>query len=458
MDAAYSFAKNFIKTEYESVPSNSVEVVKKHTLDLLGVALAGSSKPGIKELNELYTGWGGKEESTVICMGSRMPAPHAAQINATMGHALDYDDTHDLAVMHPSVIAVPTCLAMSEYIGGLNGRRYIAAAAAAMDMICRLGLATTSPLKAAWHLTTLNGFMTAAATAGSILGLNEQGIVNAIGIGYHQASGNGQCVLDGTLTKRMGPGFAVRGGIMAALMAQKGITGAENCFEGEYGLFKLYHNGFYNSKALTADIGTYFECANISIKPYPCCRGVHAYIDAAEKMVKEHYLQPGDIARITIICSKVHDQVLCSPLEVKCNPRNLVDAQFSTPWGVAAVIAEGKVSLEHFTEAAIHNSRIKQISARIRVEIEDNPAITHVIEPGKVRITTTDGRSYYQQIDHALGSPQWPLSYERCAEKFLDCALYSARPIPQKNLKQVINLIRHLETVQDVRDIIRLLS
>lgn len=458
MDATFLFAQNFLKSNYSNIPENAVEVVKKHTLDILGVALAGSSKQGVKEALELYSEWSGRPEGTVICFGKKLPVVYAAQINATMGHALDYDDTHDLAVIHPSVIVIPTCFAMAEFTGELSGRDFIAIAATGMDMICRLGLATTSPKKAAWHLTTLYGFITAAAIAGKILGLGEEGMINAMGIAYHQACGNGQCVLDGALTKRMGPGFAVNGGITAALMAKRGITGARNSIEGQFGLYNMYHNGIYDRNALVQNIGTVYEGVNTSIKPYPCCRGIHAYIDAAKDIVDKYNLKPADIEKIIIVCSKVHNQVLCSPLEVKIRPNNIVDAQFSTPWGIATIIAEKRVSLDHFTETAIRNTNILEVAQKIKVEIEDNPAITHVIEPGKVKIITTDGKSYYSKKEYALGSPQSPLNYEQCAEKFFNCSSYAVKQLPKKNLNKVVELIRDLENVNDVRQIVRLLS
>ena len=96
MDASYGFAKNFINAKFEDIPKDAVEITRREILDILGVALGGSGKPGVKELLDLYTEWGGKEESTVFCYGNKLPAPNAVQVNATMSHALDYDDTGDL--------------------------------------------------------------------------------------------------------------------------------------------------------------------------------------------------------------------------------------------------------------------------------------------------------------------------------------------------------------------------
>jgi len=461
MDAAYSFAKNFVRTDYEDIPQDAAEATKKLTLDFLGVALAGSSKPGVQELLELIAEWGGNEESTIFCSGRKVPAPHAAQMNSTMGHALDYDDTHDTAIIHSTVIAVPTCLAVAEHRGKLSGREFITAATLGIDMICRIGLASkldTRSIKLGWHLTSLYGYMTTAGIAGRILGLGEDGIVNAFGIAYHQNAGNGQCVLDGALTKRMGPGFATRGGIVAALMAEKGITGAKNSLEGKYGLFNLYHDGNYDAKALTADLGKHFEGINVSIKPYPCCRFIHSFIDSTLAIVKEHNISAKDVAEIMLTCGEGAYNVVGSPIEVKRKPQTLVDAQFSLPWGVATAIVKRKVTMEHFTEAAIHSADILEVSSKIELEPDSSLGHTSLTAPAIVKIVTKSGETYSEQAEHPLGSPQRPLTFDQCAEKFKDCASYAVKKLPDKNLDGVVELVRQLEKVEDVREIIELLG
>ena len=106
----------------------------------------------------------------------KVPAPNAAHVNATMVHALDYDDVHEAAVMHPGVIAIPTAMALAERKGSLSGKELITIVALGSDIMCRLGLSTTpgrSPIEVGWHQTTLFGFMGAAAVAGRTLGLTE---------------------------------------------------------------------------------------------------------------------------------------------------------------------------------------------------------------------------------------------------------------------------------------------
>jgi 2-methylcitrate dehydratase PrpD len=457
MDATYLFAKNLANIRYEDLPTEVVEATKKQILDLLGVTLGGFSKPGPKELREIVREWGGKEESSIIGCKQKVPAPNAAHVNATMAHALDYDDVHETAIMHSGVAVIPTCMAMAERRGNVSGKEIITAIALGVDMMCRLALATTPgtrPLNTGWHLTTLYGFLGAAGTAGRMLGLSEEGLVNAMGIAYHQCSGNGQCVIDGALTKRMGPGFSVKGGITAALLAEKSVTGAKNCLEGEMGLYKLYHRGNYDSKTLTKNLGKTFEGINVAIKPYPCCRGVHPAIDAALALIDERNIKSANVQKIKLSVSEGHYQLLCEPEEAKLNPRNPVDAQFSIPWGVATAILWKKVNLEDFTDKAIKNKDILDLTKKMSIKIDSALNRPVNIEPTRVEITTTQGNVYSKEVAHPLGSLERPMSFDDCATKFRDCA----KQLSKEHTDRVIEFIGQLEQMADIKKLINLLS
>lgn len=474
MNAIERFAKNFIQLQYEDLPQEAIEMAKKEVLDLIGVAIAGFSAPGVKELLEIITDWGGKKESQIILSSQKVPAPMAAQVNATMAHALDYDDVHDPAVMHPGVVIIPTCLAMAERRGQVDGREFITAVVLGVDMICRLALAVwpgydpSSPekmekgfqserVKQGWHLTTLMGHLASAGAAGRLLALDEDRMIHAFGIAYHQCSGNLQCRIEGAHTKRMGPGFAARSGIVSALMAEKGITGVKNCLEGEQGLYRMYFQGGYHSNSLIKDLGTYFEGLNVSIKPYPCCRGIHTYIDATLGLIQEQKVRPEEVEEIRLFSDEGGYYALCMPLETRIRPRNSVEAQFSIPWGVATALAKGKVGMEHFTESAIQDREILDVAEKIRVEIDHRLDRADRIPPAKIEIKTRQGQVFLKQVDSPLGSPERPMSFDDCVRKFKDCILQSPKRISERRIERMIEFIGEMEEVEDVGEIMKLL-
>ncbi|NLL38532.1 MAG: MmgE/PrpD family protein [Clostridiales bacterium] len=459
MDASYLFVRNFMNTEYEKLSRKAVEETKKQVLDFVAVAVGGYSQAGARQVRELAIEWGGAAQSTIIGCGTKVPAPMAAQANSSMAHSLDFDDVHEAAIMHPGVITIPTSLAVAELTGGLSGKDLICTIAVGGDMISRMGLATRPGQnihKYGWHFTTLNGFMVSAAVAGWLLGLDEEGMLSAIGIGYHQASGNGQAVKDGALTKRLGPGFGVRGGIMAALLAQKGVTGAKNSLEGVSGYYSVYHMGEYSRDILVGELGERFECENISIKPYPCCRGTHPTIDAALKLTNENRIDAKDVESIKIWCGKGTLGLLGEPLEVKARPRNFVDSQFSLAWGCAAAIVKKRVTLGCFTEEAIKDKDILDVAAKISVE-NDPRFDTGGLEPVRMRIRTKDGKTYETLAETATGSPEKPATFDECIEKLRDCIEFSGNKLSGQSADRLIEMISRLEDVEDIRELINLL-
>ena len=474
MDAIQLFAKNFIATRFEDLPRDVAEVTKKEVLDMLGAALAGTASPGMKDIVDMVMDWGGKEKSSVICRGRKVPAPMAAQANANVGHALDFDDVHDLAVMHPAVVMVPTCMAVAESLGGVNGRDFINAVAIGVDMICRLALAAwpgydpmvpetrnkafqSERVKAGWHFTTLMGYLASAGGAGKLLGLDEDRMVNAFGIAYHQCAGNHQGRDDGTHTKRLGPGFAARAGVASALMAQKGITGAKNSLEGHMGLYKMFFQGGYDRETLIRDLGSLFEGVNVSFKPYPCCRGTHPSIDAMLGLVEAHGIRLEDVKEIRVFVDAGGHQMLSSPLEVKTKPRTPVDAQFSIPWGVATALAKGRVSMEDYTDAAIKSADILETASKINVVLDHSLDVADKIPSGKVEVVTKGGQTYANRVDYPLGSPERPMTFDDCAGKFMNCASHGATSVPREQLERVIELTRQMEKMENVGEIMALL-
>jgi 2-methylcitrate dehydratase PrpD len=461
MDATYEFVQNFVKMTFEDLPEEVVEITKKEVLDTLAVAVAGFGQPGPKELLDMVQEWGGKEEATVVGCKQKVPAPNAAQVNATLIHTRDYDDVHEQAVMHPGVATIPPVLAIAELKGGLDGKEFITAVALGVDMICRLGLGTRpgiSPIQTGWHFTALYGYPTAALTAGRALGLDEEKMVNAFGIAYHQCSGNGQCTIDGALTKRMGPGFSVRGGVTAALLAQRGVTGAKNCLEGECGLFKVYHHGEYDRQILTHDLGSFFEGINVSIKPYPCCRGVHPSIDATLAIKAKHDINPKEIKEILFATGAANYKLLCTPFEAKVRPRNPVDAQFSIPWGIATTLAKGRVTMGDYTPEAITNNDVLELTGKLKAEVDhslDNP---RGIEPARVKVTMKNGDAFAEEVQLALGTPRRPMSFDDCVKKFEDIVSFTGGWMKEKNVKKAIEFVANLEKMKDVTKLIGLFT
>lgn len=100
-DAAFEFADNAANLSYKDIPADVAEVTKKNILDVVAVTIVGSSVGmGCREIVELVKEGGGKEESTILGFGDKVPSWMAAFANGSMAHALDYDDTLDDGATH----------------------------------------------------------------------------------------------------------------------------------------------------------------------------------------------------------------------------------------------------------------------------------------------------------------------------------------------------------------------
>lgn len=459
MDASQLFAQNFFDVKFEDLSEKAVDETKKQVLDLIGVAVGGYGQAGAKETRELTIELGGAPQATIFGCGVKVPAPAAAQVNASAVHSLDFDDVHEAAIMHPGVITIPTALAVGEYTGKLSGKDLIQVISVGGDMISRMGLATRPGENIhayGWHFTTLNGFMTSAAVASKIMGFDLQKMIYAIGIAYHQSGGNGQPVKDGVLTKRLGPGFSVRGGIYAAMLAGKGVTGAINSMEGAAGYYKVYHGNSYSRDILVGDLGKRNESENISIKPYPCCRGTHPSADAALSLVRDYAIEADNVESIEIFCGEGTMGLLGVPLETKAKPRNTVDSQFSLAWCCASAIATKRVTLSSFTESAIQDKKILDLASRIKVTY-DSKYDTGGLEPVRITVNLKDGKTHTAEALTATGSPERPVSFDGCVDKFLGCNEFSAYPMPSENADKIIEAVKSLEKMDDISTLMKLL-
>jgi len=460
LDASNLFAKNFYDVKYEDLSEKAIEETKKQVLDYIGVAIGGYGQAGAAETRELAIEWGGAPQSTIIGCGIKVPAPAAAQANASMVHSLDFDDVHEAAIMHPGVVTISSALAAGEYAGKLSGKELIRNVAVGGDMICRMGLAT-HPGKDihqfGWHFTSINGYMTSAAVASCVMGLDMEKMIYAIGLAYHQSSGNGQAVKDSALTKRLGPGFAVRGGLASAMLAQRGVTGAVNSMEGVNGYYKVYHGGDYSQEILLGDLGKRFECEETSIKPYPCCRGTHPSADAALSLVRDYGVKVEDIESIEIFCGKGTLGLLGEPLEVKAKPRTVVDSQFSLAWVCATGLVKNRVSLASFTDESIHDPEILDVAAKVKVTW-DAKYDTGGLEPVRIEVAMKDGRAYSVEKLTATGSPEQPVSFDGCIEKFYGCVDFSTLDIKRDKADKIVETVLSLDKLGDIGDLIKLLS
>lgn len=451
-DAIYALVDYCLNTQYEALPAAVVEATKVQILDTVAVTLPALNADGIRQLFSWAQDTGGKAESLVLGTKVRLPAEVALRLNASMAATLEFDDTYEPSLMHASCVTVPTALATADLVKGVSGKELITAVALGTDIACRLSRAGSpglSPFIVGWDPTPMYGILAAAMVAGRLLGLTQKQMVAAVGLAYHQMSGNAQASVDGTLAKRLGAGFASYGGLMSARLAKHGVFGSDNVLEGFKGLFKQYHGGKFSKESLLGGLGTQFAGLDIAPKPYPSCRGGHVAIDGTLELVKTHNILPEQVEKVTIYSPPGEMMLLGAPIEKKRNPKTIVEAQFSNPWMVAVAIQDREVSLRHFTDQALQRADLKALTQRM-FTVEDKGLVRPDGGPGfaRVEIQTRDGKTYLKEVNYAKGDPKNPMSPAEYEKKFYECT--DAAKMKRVQAQQLLKRLQKLEAEKNV--------
>ncbi|MBN1847081.1 MAG: MmgE/PrpD family protein [Deltaproteobacteria bacterium] len=466
-DASFDLAEYIVNTNYPNLSSEIIEMTRRGILDTVGVTMAASTlDPVAKEIINLVKEGGGTEESSILSFGGKVPCWMAAFANGAMGHMVDYDDMHMLGKTHPSITTVLPGLAVAERLGNVSGKDFISAVALGNDIIIRLGRAITlSPqgrdewtMDKGWFATQLFGFISATVTAGKLLGLTADQMVNAIGIAYAQLSGNRQMGTGlATETRAIQAAWTGKGGVLSALLAQRGVTGSRDSFEGKYGLFKVYLQAEPDRDSLVGELGSRFDGINTQFKPWPACGGTHSSIYSTIELMRENNIKQDEISGIKIIGGSPHVQLLSEPIESKRRPKEAIDAKYSVPFTVAIAAVKGNVTLKDYTPDGLKDASVLEMADKISYEyLPDIAEKRKEVQP-VIEITTKNGKIFSRQDDVVYGSPEKPVSKESLLKKFKDCISFSVKSIPEKNIEKFIDQVEVLEEVKDMSNIIRLL-
>jgi len=459
-DFAVVLARFACALSTQRLPASAIAAAKANVFDTLACAAAGSSAAAVGETRELALEWAGSPQATILAFGDKVPAHHAAWVNGTMAHARDYDDTHDAAVLHAGVTVVPAALAAAEWRGGVPGRDLIAAVAAGLETVCRLGVATRiGIIESGFIYTPLFGHFGATVAAGRVLGLDVAPMVNALGIAYSQVAGNHQVTRDGALTKRMQPGFAAQAALVSVQLARRGVRGAQATFEGVDGFLRVYLHDRCDRALLREGLGERYEFTQLSYKPYPCCRFNHTAIDAALAL-RASGLEPARVRRIRAGVNRQAYEAVCTPVDVRKAPHTVVHAQFSIPFTVAAALIDGRVGLDHFTDASIRRADILALAQRVEAAVDAGIERDwgRSISPTELEAEMDDGSTHAVRVDWPLGHPRRPMSTADFDAKAVDCLRAAARPLPDDAPRRLREQVDTLDTSDDVRTLVRVLE
>ncbi len=441
---------------FEALSRPVVEGTKKNLLDTIGCIIAGSTAEGCAVVRDYALAQGGRRRgASLFAFGGRAPAPLAALVNGTIARARDMGNTHLGASVHSSEYVVPAALVAADAVGGISGRELLVAEAVGEDALCRIGMCLRRPcgITGRYNLFRIFGPTLAASL---LYGLDEEQSLMAMGLAFMQAGGEMQAYVDGALSIRVQQGLVCEAALRSVLLAQAGITGSRNILDGKFGFFTAFEPDS-DRMQLLEDLGTRFEGINVAFKAYPCCGRTHAAIEAASDLIREHSIEPSQIKAISVGLNEFDYNLVAAPESVKRTPTTIPDAQFSIYYTVARAILDGSVSLRDFTRGAIGEPRVLELARKIQPRVD--PTLKNEREHAAVvDIVTTDGMHHERRLDAAKGDPARPMSMSELVEKFEQSCAFSASKAVAGRRRAIADLILNIEDVDDVRQLIALIT
>ena len=442
-------ARFIADVEFEDLPEKAVECAKLCVLDTVAAMVAGSRAEPVDMMFDVVASSGGAPEATVVARGAKLPCLSAALVNGTMAHAVEMDDVHKGAIIHPGAVIVPAALAIAEREGA-DGQALITAVVVGYDVAIRLGECVGQSHYRYWHTTGTCGTLGAAAAACKVLGLDEEATLNALGNAGDQAAGLWQFLKDGAMSKLLHTGKAAFDGLLAALLADRGFTGAREIIEGDAGFCEATSDD-YDLGRLTAGLGEVFKITEVSLKPYPSCRFTHAPIDAALALREEHGPGPEDVERVEVATHSQAVRIAGNP-----RPRTPYEAKFSIHYCVAISLLKGRPGLADFSEELLADERVRELMGKIEVFVDPEIDAQFPAKwPARVRIRTRDGRVLEALVEHPLGDPENPMSFEDVEAKMADLA---RGVLAEEKVEEAARLVRGLERLGDVGELMELLA
>ena len=398
----------------------------RRILDVIGNSIAATNQPATQVVNNIVKSWAGPADSFAIG-ASKLPAAAAALLNGTLAHAMDFDDTHLPSVLHPSASVVPAALAVGSKLGS-KPTEVLDAITFGIEVTCRLGMAgfdrklgNSVFFERGFHATSICGTLGSAVAAAMLMKLNADEITSAIGISASMGAGLLEANRTGGTVKRMHCGWAAHGGVVAAELAQAGLTGPPTVIEGRFGFMQAYCGDQVNLDEITDGLGSTWVLPDLFFKPYPCNHFTHTGIDAA-RTLKAKGVTPDQIVSIDLGVPSPVLRTIAEPRESKIKPESGYHAAFSGPFTVAAAFyRENGLGLFHedFEDESAHDPQILALAAKVNVNAsEECDAIFPFQFPAVLTAHLKDGTSMTEKVLVNRGGPKNPLTDAELALKF----------------------------------------
>jgi 2-methylcitrate dehydratase PrpD len=434
-----------------NLPSNVRETAVRAFIDTIGVLLAGATDD-IATVMRTWVAERPRDNGAIVPPYGLATDPETGALAlGVLAHALDFDDIHPAMLGHPSGVLIPVILSLGA-MARVDGNHAIAAYVAGAEVAAHIGRASAAlQYNRGWHTTSTIGAVAAAATAARLLDLDAAATAHALGMAASAAAGLRANF--GSHAKPLHAGQAASHGVSAALWARAGLQAAPDALDGPRGYMESFAGDRGAGSKAAADLGKRWELVEpgLQIKLYACCGGAHRAIDALTDTVRDEQLTPDMVKDVLALVDPIVPTLLVHP-----EPHTVAEARFSLQYCLAAILADGRLSLQHFTPPSLERSDLRELGRRIRMEVHPE-LVSHKggLAFAEVQVVTRSGSRLSRRIDHPKGSGQRPLTQAELEQKFFDCARMYA---PAHDWSAALQAILDLRTDGSVAALVKALT
>lgn len=390
------------------IPSGTRQRAALLLLDTLGIcAAAAPMQAGViaRDIAVALYGAGQPDmAASILFDGRRASLAGAAFAAATQIDNLDGHDGYNPTKGHIGVAVVPALAALAEARPDLGGAEALAALVIGYEVAGRAGIALHATVSD-YHTSGAWNALGVVAMAARLRGHRADQLRHGLGIAeYHGPRSQMMREIANPTMLHDGSGMGALVGMSAAIMAERGFTGAP-AITLEAAEAARYWD----------DLGTLWQTDLQYIKPYPICRWAHAPIDAARMLRAD--LDPDRIRAITI--RSFANAVALFP----AMPDTTSQAQYSLPFAVATMLQYGEIGLDHISGDGLSDPAVARLVARTRLEIAPEYEVRY--PEGRwadIAITLDDGRVLQSGEVHARGGPEHPFTPADICAKFMGFA------------------------------------
>ncbi len=430
------------------LPPEVAEKAKHHTLDTLAAMVSGSRlRPG--ELGVAYArAQHGAPEAGVAGTALVTSAELAAFANGMTAHADETDDSHAPSFTHPGCAVVPAALAMAER-EARSGAELLRAIVLGYELCARSTMSLgRDELYAAGHSThAFGGLFGAAAAAGALAGLDEQGSRWLLSYAAQQAAGITSWARDEEHIEKafhFGAMPASRG-VLAASLVAFGFSGVDDVLAGPRNFFEAFSER-PDPGLLTRELGKRYEILHANIKKWPVGSPIQAALDSAQALRSEHDLVPEAIARVAVRLPDIEAHVVDDRSMPDINVQHLV----------AVMLHDGELGF-----ASAHD--YERMSDPAVLALRERLTLVHDAELGTARprrqaiveVETTDGRRLSHRTRAVRGTADSPMERAEVEAKSLDLL---APVLGGERAGTLVAAVGEIEALGDARELRPLLA